>query len=161
MTAAALLLMSGIWRYLIPGTALAVLSGLVCRTFGKLLALPAQWRRFTGTCTETVQENGKTAIAVQFTDGHMLQHTAAFCLPEPAASAVRRGDSVRFAMRAEAFSSGSYPQCTADASAADGILSDTAFRRMRLRETCRVLLSQTVLCGIALAAFMIAMKLCF
>lgn len=147
------------WGWFLTGLAFAVLFGLICRAFGKLLALPGQWRQFTGTCTQSVQKNGKNAVAVQFTDANRLTHTAAFFA---SGSGIQCGDEVRFALRTEAFLSGAYPQNAADAEeTGNAVLPAAEFRRMRLRETVRLLLLQTLICGTALAVFVMTMKLCF
>ena len=158
MAFSAVLLSLGKWRYLIAGTALALLFGLICRAVGKLFSLRGQWLLFTGTCTEIARINEKNAVAVRFTDVHRLHHTAAFCTGDPD---IQCGDPVRFAIRTAAFSAGTFPQHTEQADTAGDILSYPAFRSMRLRTFCRTLCTELLICGAALAVFVMTMKFCF
>ena len=159
MSCSAVLLSAGKWRWFLTGLAFAVLFGLICRAAGTFFARAGQWRQFSGTCTRIAQQNGKTAVAVQFTDANRLTHTAAFFV---SASGIQCGDPVRFAVLTEAFVSGTYPQTLSDAEKSGGtVLHISEYRSLHLRRTFRLLLSQLALCGAALAVFLLTARLCF
>ena len=148
----------GKWRYFIAGSALAVFLGLLIRTCGRVLAPLGERRVFTGKVTEAQQRSGRTALTVAFTDDRRLSHTAAFLSDEPAEA----GAEIRFAIRAELFASGEYPQKLADAEkAGSDILSCRAHKSLLRRRICREMILGLLLSGIALGAVILAMKFCF
>lgn len=151
----------GKWRYLITGIALAVLFGMICRAAGKLLSHFSKRICFTGTCTAAAAHEQQTAVAVQFTDGSRLTHTAAFRTSAPEAALLHPGDKAVVAIRTEIFASGEYPETLADARANGDILLRSEYRKMLAAALLRELLVQLICCGIAFAVFLIAMHTCF
>ena len=146
----------GKWRYFITGALLALLFGLCCRAIGRLLSPLGVWRVFSGSVTES---DGRRVCAA-FTDSHRIPHTAAFLLPEE--TALRPGDPLKFAVRAAVFSAGTYPQALHEISdSAQDILPHAAYRAWLRRTLLRTLMRELILCGMALAAFLVSMKLCF
>lgn len=157
-TAAMLLVSLGKWRYFITGTAFAILFGLICRACGKLLEPFGIWRRFSGTCTDAVPQDGRTAVTVTFADSRRVSHTAAFLTEEPFSA----GSDVQIAIKAEVFAAGAYPQTLAQAAEAGGdLITGHAYRRWIRNTLFRELALQLVICGIALAVFIAAMRICF
>ena len=149
----------GNWRYFLTGFTLIAAAGLILRAVGKILDPFAKWRVFRGTCSES---DGSGALSVEFTDGHRLQHSAAFRSEEPQAAQIRAGDNVTIALRTERFISGSYPAKLCDAAQAGGdILLRSEQRRLLHRELLRTVLIQAVICGIAAAVFLLTKQFCF
>lgn len=158
LTAAMLLASLGKWRYVITGTAFALLFGLFCRACGKLLAPFGIRRRFSAVCTAAEPQNGKTAVTVTFTDSRRITHTAAFLTEEPVAA----GSELQIAVRAEVFASGVYPQSIAQAAeAGSDVITGNAYRKQLRNTLLRELAVQLLICGIALAVFVAAMRICF
>ena len=159
MLAAAMMLISlGKWRYLITGTAFALLFGLICRAGSRLLAPLQIWRRFSGTCTAVTPAGTQMAVTVEFQDRRRIRHTAAFLTDEP----VSVGETLRFALKADAFSAGAYPQDAAHAAeAGEDLLTNRAYHRRLRNILLRELLLQTVTCGIGLALCYAAVRICF
>ncbi len=159
---AMMLLSIGKWRYFLAGLALAVFLGLLCRAAGRLMQPFSEWRIFRGICRETAPQNGSTAVAVDFTDHRQLSHTAAFCTAHPAAAKLQKGDPVQIAVQRTVFAAGDYPQSLPDARrASGGILLRQEQRRLISIAFLRILCRQILLCGGALAVFLIVMQVCF
>ena len=155
MAAGFFMLELGKWRYFITGALLLLLFGLCCRAIGRVLAPFGVWRVFSGTLTES---DGRRVCAV-FTDAHRLQHTAAFLLPEE--TVLPPETPLKFAIRAEVFSAGTYPQTLAAADSSQDILPYSAYRAWCRRTVLGILLRELIFCGIALAAFLVSMRICF
>lgn len=147
----------GKWRYFITGSTIALLFGLVIRAISKLTAPLGERRVFRGTVTEILPAEDKTALKVSFLDAHGISHTAAFFSDAPA----EIGTELRFAMNAELFASGNFPQKTADITASDGIYSLSVHRKLLRRQMMRAFFSGMLSCGLAAVLFVAAMKLCF
>ena len=156
MPAAALLLISlGKWRYFITGLAVAVFAGLLLRTVSRVSAPPGKWRRFRGKCTAAEPHGSRTAALIAFTDRSRLRHTAALLTDTPLAPE----DDAVIAIRTEVFAAGAYPQTLAEASDKD-ILTGAECKRLIRRQMGRELLTGLILCGIALGAVILTMRLC-
>ena len=146
-------------RYFLTGITLLTAAGLILRAFGKLLDPFACWRIFRGTCT---QADGAGALAVTFTDGHRLTHTAAFRSDVPGAAEIRPGDAVTVAIRTEVFLAGSYPEALSDAEPPGRAILLRSEQRKRLRrELLRTAAVQAVICGIAVTVFLLTKQYCF
>lgn len=151
----------GKWRYFLTGLPLAVLFGLVCRAFGQIASLLGERCVFRGEC-ESVQHRGDgTVLCVRFQDAARLSHSAAFISRSPDAVSLHEGDAVAVAMRRAVFSAGSYAQSPADARDNGDILLRREYRRQLRRSLLRTLLVNLLICGAALAVFLIAMHFCF
>lgn len=149
----------GKWRYFLSGAAFALLFGLVCRASGRLLMPLGVWRCFSGVCTGSEPQNGKNAVAVQFSDSRRVTHTAAFLTDDEVPAA---GEEMRIALRAEVFASGAYPQELRKAAEAGGdIITGRAYRRWLRHTILRELCVQLLCCGAALALFVVVMRICF
>ena len=153
---ATLLVVLGKWRWLITGSALAVLLGLICRAGGRLLAPLQTYRRFDGTCTAVSRAGTQNAVTVSFSDRNRIQHTAVLLTDD----AVSAGMPLRVAVRRSVFASGALPQNAAEAAAGD-VITERAYRRQLRNILLRELFIQSLTCGIALAVCLIAVKLCF
>ena len=151
----------GKWRYLITGIAFAILFGTVCRAVGKLLSHIGRRVCFTGTCTASGSDQQQTVLAVQFTDGSRLTHTAAFRTSAPEANTLHPGDKASIAIRTEIFAAGTYPDALPDARANGDILLRAEYRRALAAALLKELIVQLVVCGTALTVFLIAMHICF
>lgn len=146
-------------RYFLTGITLLTALGLILRAVSRLLDPFTRWRTFHGVCAEA---DGTGTLTVTFTDTHRLTHTAAFRSEEPGAAALRPGDSVVFAIRAENFLAGSYPEKLADAEPPGrSVLLRTEQRRYLRRELLRTAAVQAVTCGIAVAVFLLTKQFCF
>lgn len=160
--AAVLLLSLGKWRYFLTGIALAALFYTVVRSISALMQPLGEFLRFTGTCTALHRENGQTALELRFTDARRLTHTAAFVTDHADAEALSTGDEVRFVIKSAVFSAGSYPQTIGDAASAHGdILLYGAYRSALAAQMLKTALLRLLLCALAAAVFIAAMKLCF
>lgn len=159
MTAAIILAASlGKWRYFITGSALVLLFGMLIRVCRRVLSPLGERLVFSGKVIEMQSQDGKNAVVASFSDGRRIRHTAAFLSDEPA----EIGAEIRFAIRAELFAAGEYPQQLADADkAGSNIVSYRAYKTMLRRQITKELLIGLMLCGIALCLVILAMKLCF
>ncbi|MBR5371689.1 MAG: hypothetical protein IK130_05675 [Oscillospiraceae bacterium] len=143
-------------RYLITGSLLALFLYAVCRLISSLTAPFGMWRRFEGICTRT--ENG--CVRADFHDANRTSHTAVFHVPDNIR--VQDGQPVRFAVRTESFLAGSYPQRFEDLTGQNAdILHISAYRRLIVHTLLKTGSFHLIFCGAALAAFLIAAKLCF
>lgn len=152
----------GKWRYLLTGLPLAVLFGLICRAFGRLLAPFGEWKRFRGICREVAVSGEQCAVSVQFADASRLQHNAAFCVTQREASAIKAGDSVCFYIRRERFLSGEYAEALSAAAENNGGFQLAAAHRAWIRDgLLRNALREILVCGVVAAVFLAAMHFCF
>ena len=113
-------------------------------------------RVFTGKCTAAEPHGSRTAALITFTDRSRLRHTAALLTDTPLAPE----DDAVIAIRTEVFAAGAYPQTLAEASDKD-ILTGAECKRLIRRQMGRELLTGLILCGIALGAVILTMRLCF
>lgn len=150
----------GKWRYFLTGLPLAVLFGLVCRAFGLLARILGEMQVFRGTCEETAPGE-PTRVLVCFQDSNRLSHKAALVTSSQHAARLEKGGSVQIAMRRTVFAAGSYPQTLAEAADNGDILLRAEYRRALRRRLTRTMLPQLLICGIALAVLLIAVRICF
>ncbi len=154
----------GKWRYLLTGIPLAVLFGLIVRAIGLLTAPFGERRQFAAECLSAEPRGDFCCMTVRFQDTKRLKHTAAFLSADPALAGISPGDTVRIAVKTDAFCAGSYP-ASPDAlehSTPDGIiLTAKEYRKKRRIVLLGILLRQILLCGAALAVFLTAMHFCF
>ena len=148
----------GKWRYFITGSAIVLLFGMLIRACGRVLSPLGERRVFSGKVIEMQPQDGKNAVVAAFSDDRRIRHTAAFLSDAPA----EIGAEIRFAIRAELFASGEYPQKLADAEqAGSNIVSYRAHKSMLRRQIMKELLVGLMSCGIALGLVILAMKRCF
>lgn len=149
----------GKWRYFLTGLPLAVLFGMAVHALGKLAEPFGMWCRFSGTVETNRDENGSQLLCVRFQDRSRMTHAVSFRTAYPAAKHLQAGDPVSFAMRRELFTSGNYTQD--DNAPADGVLLCAEHRSWLRRTLLHTLLRELLLCGAALAVFLLAMHFCY
>jgi len=146
-------------RYFATGITLLIAAGLILRALDRLTGIFACWCVFHGKCCAC---DGNGTLAVSFRDRNQLSHTAAFFSEDPASGSIRVGDDVVIALKRTYFISGDYPASLAEASSAGkNILLRSEQKKMLRKKFVTELLKQTVLCGIAAAAFLMVMKYYF
>ena len=156
-----LLMPTGRLRYFLSGLALALLLLTVCRTVGRLFAVFGRRRVFRGVCTESRPDQAGTALCVQFQDAGMLHHSAAFVTQEAAARELRAGDAAAVAIRTAVFASGSYAQEPSQPDRSGDIVLLRVYRREICRALLKTLLVRSLICGAALAVFLLTVRFCF
>ncbi len=152
----------GKWRYFLTGLSFAVLFGLICRAAGKLVEPFGRWRRFRGICTACTETDGQYTVSASFSDAKHLHHTVSFRTKDGTAAGLRTDETVSFAIRTEVFLTGSYAGEAEKAAENDGSVLLLREHRAWLRhQLLRIFLRELLICGIALAIFVYAMKVCF
>lgn len=154
--AALILMLSGKRRWLLTGLPLALLLWLVCRAADRLLALFRERLVFSAECTASAPDGSGTAVCVLFRDRTGLSHRAAFRTDAPAARSVQPGARVRIAVDCGAFRMGSYPQTLPEAAGSRDVLLLSEYRADRRRRLAVLLVKELLLCGAALALFLLA-----
>lgn len=149
-------------RYLISGTALAVLAGLLIRGIDRLLQPLTVWKHFSGTITAAEHRSTDTILTVSFTDSSRIQHTVVFPAVLPDHQSLKADSPLHFVMLRTMFESGNAPHDAAHASDAEGkILTVSAYRRLIRQQILRELTVQLLIWLIAALICAAAIRLCF
>ena len=149
-------------RYLLTGTALAVLLGLICRGIGKLMQPFSRWKYFTGTLKSAVQTASGTVLTLVFTDSRRLQHTVSFPVQMQDSADKHPGSQMRIAVLCTLYEAGTLPHDPENAADAAGkILPADICRKQLRREILHTLLCQLPVWAAAALLFAVSVRLCF
>lgn len=149
-------------RYLITGTALAILLGLICRGISKLLQPLTNWKHFSGTVIAAERQNTHMILTVSYTDSRCMQHIIVFPVTLAEYHHLKSEMPLPFVIDRVYFEAGNVPTDAAHAAEAEGnILLYQTYRRLLLRQTLRELMIQLLLWLAAALLCAAAIYFCF
>ena len=149
-------------RYLLTGTALAVLLGLICRGIGKLMQPFSRWKYFTVKLKSAVQTASGTVLTVEFTDSRRMQHTVSFPVQTQDSADIHPGSQMRIAVLCTLYEAGTLPHNPENAADAEGkILPANICRKQLRRGFLHMFLCQLPVWAAAALLFAVSVRLCF
>lgn len=149
-------------RYLITGTALAILFGLIFRGIGRVLHPFTVWKQFSGTVIAAERQNTVMLLTVSYQDSHRIQHTAVFPTALSDSHCPKPETPIRFVIARAYWEAGNLPTNAASAAEAAGnILLYPVYRSLLLRQVFRELMIQLLVWLAAAVLCAAAVYFCF